>query len=68
MSKLTAEQLYQHAWGAADILRGSIDPGDYKGYIFGFLFLKRLSDVFEEEALRIEDETGDHDLAWEDPD
>jgi type I restriction enzyme M protein len=36
-------------WSAADILRGSIDSSDYKAFIFGLLFLKRLSDRFDEE-------------------
>jgi len=49
MSKLTLQQLETHLWGAADILRGSIDSGDYKHYIFGLLFYKRLCDVWEEE-------------------
>ena len=46
---VTLDQLERHLWGAADILRGSIDSGDYKHYIFGLLFYKRLSDVWEEE-------------------
>ncbi len=68
MNKLTKEQFFNHLWSAADILRGSIDAADYKNYIFGFLFLKRLSDVFEEEGEKIEKETGDKYLAWQEPD
>jgi len=48
--KLTREKLERYLWSAADILRGQIDSSDYKGYIFGFLFLKRLSDRFDEEC------------------
>ncbi|MDC3378672.1 type I restriction-modification system subunit M [Planctomycetota bacterium] len=46
---LTLQQLETHLWGAADLLRGSIDSGDFKHYIFGLLFYKRLCDVWEEE-------------------
>jgi len=45
--KLTIDKLEQYLWSAADILRGSIDSSDYKSFIFGLLFLKRLSDRFE---------------------
>ncbi|EYF02682.1 class I SAM-dependent DNA methyltransferase [Chondromyces apiculatus] len=48
--KLTPAELQKKLWAAADILRGSIDSSDYKSYIFGLVFLKRLSDRFEEEC------------------
>ncbi|WP_420125876.1 type I restriction-modification system subunit M [Longimicrobium sp.] len=66
-SKLTLQQLEAHLWGAADILRGSIDSGDYKHYIFGLLFFKRLSDVWEEEYEERIAQYGDEELAA-DPD
>ena len=46
---LTKQELESKLWQAADILRGQIDSADYKNYIFSILFLKRLSDRFEEE-------------------
>ncbi len=68
MPKLTRERLNGHLWAAADILRGSIDSSDYKNYIFGFLFLKRLSDRFEEEAEHLIARGEDEETAWQDPD
>ncbi|OXS74015.1 type I restriction-modification system subunit M [Lysinibacillus sp. KCTC 33748] len=49
MSQLTLQQLESHLWKSADILRGSVNSNSYKNYIFGLLFLKRTSDVFEEQ-------------------
>ena len=46
---LTRQELESKLWQAADILRGQIDAADYKNYIFSILFLKRLSDRFDEE-------------------
>jgi type I restriction enzyme M protein len=67
VAKLTQAELERHLWQAADILRGTVDAGDYKQYIFGLLFYKRLCDVWDEEFEALLAETGDRTEAA-DPD
>jgi type I restriction enzyme M protein len=61
---MTQHELEKYLWGAAVYLRGHIDAGDYKQFIFPLLFFKRISDVWDEEydeALKAGD--GDMDYA-----
>ena len=46
----TANALYNHLYGACNILRGPIDQDDYKSYVIPILFFKRISDVYDEET------------------
>ncbi len=55
---ITIEQLKTYLWGAAVLLRGSIDATSYKEYIFPLLFFKRISDVWDEEYQQALQESG----------
>ena len=61
--KMNLTQLKQFLWKSADILRGKIDSSDYKKYIFGLLFYKRISDVWDEEYKKVLEEFGDEEVA-----
>ncbi|MQS06629.1 N-6 DNA methylase [Streptomyces sp. IF17] len=61
--RITQRQLESYLWGAAVLLRGLIDAGDYKQYIFPLVFLKRLSDVYDEEHAAALEMYGDEELA-----
>jgi len=61
---MTQKQLEKYLWGAATQLRGTIDAGDYKQYIFPLLFFKRICDVYDEEFENaMKDSDGDMEYA-----
>ncbi|MDQ3637954.1 MAG: type I restriction-modification system subunit M [Actinomycetota bacterium] len=62
--KITQAELESYLWGAATLLRGTIDAGDYKQFIFPLLFFKRLCDVYDEErAEALAESGGDEEYA-----
>ena len=73
--KLDIKTLENWLWDAACKIRGEIDAPKYKDYILPLIFLKRLSDVYDDEIQKLVDEYGkketaeelveeDHSLVW----
>jgi type I restriction enzyme M protein len=46
--QLTQQQVNQAAWAACDTFRGAVDPAQYKDYILVMLFLKYISDLWND--------------------
>ncbi len=57
-TRISQQELESYLWGAATLLRGLIDAGDYKQFIFPLLFFKRVSDVYDEEYQQSMEEAG----------
>ena len=55
----------QMQWDAACSIRGEKDAPKFKDYLLPLLFLKRLSDVFDDEIARLAEDYGDRDTALE---
>ncbi len=61
----STKSMEQMLWDAACSIRGEKDAAKFKDYLLPLLFLKRLSDVFDDEIERLADEYGDRQIAKE---
>jgi len=60
MSKVDQREINQALWGACDTFRGVVDPSIYKDYVLTMLFLKYISDVWQDHYDKYKEEHGDH--------
>jgi type I restriction enzyme M protein len=63
--KLDTPALESWLWDAACIIRGAVDAPKFKDYILPLIFIKRLSDVYEDELARLAEQLGDVETARE---
>ncbi len=61
----STKPMEQMLWDAACSIRGEKDAPKFKDYLLPLLFLKRLSDVFDDEIIRLAEEYGDREVAQE---
>jgi type I restriction enzyme M protein len=59
--KMTQQQVNQAAWAACDTFRGVVDAGQYKDYILVMLFLKYISDLWNDHFEKYRKQYGDDD-------
>lgn len=57
---ISQRQLESALWKAANALRGPVDPGDFKGYVFPVLFFKWISDNYDFHAAEAVAQFGDN--------
>jgi type I restriction enzyme M protein len=64
LTSVSERSIESWLWDAANILRGPVDASDFKAYVFPLLFLKRISDVYDEERSEaLEESGGDEEYA-----
>ena len=61
----STKSMEQMLWDAACSIRGEKDAAKFKDYLLPLLFLKRLSDVYDDEIQRLAEEYGDREIAQE---
>ncbi len=57
----TQQQINNALWSACDTFRGAFDSSEYKNYILVFMFLKYLSDVWQDHYNQYKEQYGDND-------
>src|SRR4030067_3494836 len=62
---LDIKTLETWVWDAACSIRGAVDAPKFKDYILPLIFVKRISDGFEDELKRLCDEFGDEKVAYD---
>ncbi|MBX9601410.1 MAG: type I restriction-modification system subunit M [Bryobacteraceae bacterium] len=60
--QLTQSQINQAAWAACDTFRGAVDPAQYKDYILVMLFLKYISDLWNDHVANYRRQYGNDDV------
>ncbi|MFA5426552.1 MAG: class I SAM-dependent DNA methyltransferase, partial [Bacteroidales bacterium] len=61
-SKIDQKDINNAAWSACDTFRGVVDPAQYKDYILVMLFLKYISDVWQDHYEEYQKQYGDDDV------
>ena len=59
MTKIDQREINNAAWAACDTFRGVVDPAQYKDYILVMLFLKYISDVWQDHCAEYRQQYGD---------
>jgi type I restriction enzyme M protein len=62
MNNVTQKEINDVLWRACDTFRGIIDPSDYKNYILVMLFVKYISDVWDERNQELKARYGDNQV------
>jgi len=65
MGKLDTSELSNWLWDAASQIRGPVEAAKYKDYILPLIFIKRLSDVFDDEMDKLTEQFGDEETTEE---
>lgn len=60
--KIQQKDINNAAWAACDTFRGAVDPAQYKDYILVMLFVKYISDVWNDHYEKYQKQYGDDDV------